>query len=117
MPASLAFSLTLYQQQMKEQRAMGDITISIEVRIEAGSESAARQYAAMHGIDATRAKWFANLGGKGGRLYAAAAAPFPNVPSHADSGRLPGAGNPLGGNPLGGNPEHDPLRSGAIRPE
>lgn len=58
---------------------MSDIKISIEVRIEASNESAARQYAARHGIDVSRAKWFPNLGGKDGRLYAATSAPFPAI--------------------------------------
>lgn len=48
-----------------------DIKVSIEIRIEAISESAARQYAARHGIDVQQAKWSANSDDEGGRLYAA----------------------------------------------
>ena len=51
--------------------APNDIKVSIEVRIEADSESAARQYAATHGIDVNSAKWAPNGDDKGGRLYAA----------------------------------------------
>lgn len=55
---------------------MSDITISIEMRIEAGSESEAREYAAAYGIDTTRAHWHRNPGSKGGRLYVAGSAPL-----------------------------------------
>ncbi len=55
---------------------MSDIKISIEVRIDADSESAARQYAATYGINVTRSEWCPNSGGKDGRLYAVATAPF-----------------------------------------
>ncbi len=55
---------------------MSEIKISIEIRIDAGSESAARQYATAHGIDVTRSEWCPNDSGKDGRLYAAATAPF-----------------------------------------
>ncbi len=48
-----------------------DIKVSIEVRIEADSESAARQYAANNGIDVNLAKWSPNSDNNGGRLYAA----------------------------------------------
>ncbi len=48
-----------------------DIKVSIEVRIEADSESAARQYAANNGIDVNLAKWSPNSDDNGGRLYAA----------------------------------------------
>ena len=48
-----------------------DIKVSIEVRIEADSESAARQYAASNGIDVNLAKWSPNSDDNGGRLYAA----------------------------------------------
>lgn len=55
---------------------MNNVTISIEMRIEAGSESAAREYAAMYGIDVTLAKWQRNCNGKGGRLYVVGSAPL-----------------------------------------
>ena len=48
-----------------------DIKVSIEVRIEADSESAAREYAANNGIDVNLAKWSPNSDDNGGRLYAA----------------------------------------------
>jgi hypothetical protein len=48
-----------------------DIRVSIEIRIEAISESAARQYAARHDIDVHQAKWSPNGDDNGGRLYAA----------------------------------------------
>ena len=49
---------------------MNDIKLSIEIRIEAGSEGAARKYATAHGIDVNGAKWHRNPGEVGGRLYA-----------------------------------------------
>jgi len=55
---------------------MNDITISVEIRIEAGSESEARKYAAAHGIDTTRAHWQRNPGSKEGRLYVAGSSPL-----------------------------------------
>jgi hypothetical protein len=55
---------------------MNNVTISIEMRIDAGSEDEARQYAAEHGIDATYSKWQRNCDGKGGRLYVVASAPL-----------------------------------------
>ncbi len=55
---------------MMHERAGNDIKVSIEVRIEADSESAARQYAATNGIDVEQAKWSPNGDDKGGRLYA-----------------------------------------------
>ncbi len=58
---------------------MGEIKITIEVRIEADSEGAARQYALAQGIDVTNAKWSSDFGGKGGRLYVVATTPFPNI--------------------------------------
>ncbi len=56
---------------MMFESSANDIKVSIEVRIEAISESAARQYAAKHGIDVNHAKWASNGDDKGGRLYAA----------------------------------------------
>jgi hypothetical protein len=57
--------------KMMPERASNDIKVSIEVRIEADSEGAARQYAASNGIDVADAKWSPNGNDKGGRLYAA----------------------------------------------
>lgn len=78
---------------------MGDIKISIEVRIEAGTESAARQYAAVHGIDGTLAKWFPNPVGKGGRLYATAAMPFSIPAFPVNSAADPRVDSPLCSHP------------------
>ena len=55
---------------------MNEIKISIEVRIEAPSESAARQCASAHGIDVDAGKWYPNHGGDGGRLYVTSTTPF-----------------------------------------
>jgi hypothetical protein len=60
---------------------MSNVTISIEMRIDADSEDEARQYAAEHGIDVTFAKWHRNCDGKSGRLYAVTSAPLPLTPS------------------------------------
>lgn len=46
-----------------------DVKICIETRIEADSESKARQYAASNNVDLCYAKWHPNHD-KGGRLYA-----------------------------------------------
>jgi hypothetical protein len=61
---------------------MNEIKISIELRIEAPSESAARQYASAHGIDVSNGKWYPNHGGNGGRLYATSTTPFPGLLQH-----------------------------------
>ena len=55
---------------------MNNVKISIEMRIEAGTESEARQYAAMHSIDVTLARWHKNSDCSGGRLYVVASTPF-----------------------------------------
>ena len=56
---------------------MNDIKISIELRIEANSESAARRYAAKHGINIGDAKWYPNRESKGGgKFYASTNTPF-----------------------------------------
>lgn len=55
---------------LMQTRTGKDIKVSIEVRIEADSESAARQYAASNGIDLNLAKWSPNGNDDGGRLYA-----------------------------------------------
>jgi hypothetical protein len=57
---------------LMQARTGKDIKVSIEVRIEADSENAAREYAASNGIDVNMAKWSPNSDDKGGRLYAAA---------------------------------------------
>jgi len=59
---------------------MNDITISVEIRIEAGSESEARKYAAAHGIDTTRAHWQRNPGSQEGRLYVTDSSPLGYCP-------------------------------------
>jgi hypothetical protein len=70
---------------------MSSVKISIEVRIDADSESEARQYAATHGIDVNNAKWHPNSGGKDGRLYAVATIPFPTPKIFAPSSEMPQA--------------------------
>jgi hypothetical protein len=55
---------------MMTERTGNDIEVRIEVRIEADSESAAREYAATNGINVHQAKWSPNSDDKGGRLYA-----------------------------------------------
>ena len=55
---------------------MSDVKISIEIRIEAGTEGEARKYAAAHGIDTTCAHWQRNSSSKGGRLYVADSTPL-----------------------------------------
>jgi hypothetical protein len=55
---------------------MNNVKISIEMRIEAGTESEARQYAAMHSIDVTLARWHRNSDCNGGRLYVVASTPL-----------------------------------------
>lgn len=59
---------------------MSEIKISIEVRIEACSESVARQYAGAHGIDVRDGKWYPNHGSDGGRLYVTSTTPFAGLP-------------------------------------
>ena len=48
---------------------MDDVKVSIDIRLEAGSERQARRYAAQHGIDTSCAKWSKNHQDDGGRLY------------------------------------------------
>jgi hypothetical protein len=55
---------------------MNNVKISIEMRIEAGTESEARQYAAAHSIDVTLARWHRNSDCEGGRLYVVASTPL-----------------------------------------
>jgi hypothetical protein len=50
---------------------MDDVRVSIDVRLEAGSERQALRYAAQHGIDTSCAKWSKNHEDDGGRLYIA----------------------------------------------
>ncbi len=50
---------------------MDDVKVSIDIRLEAGSERQALRYAAQHGIDTSCAKWSKNHQGDGGRLYIA----------------------------------------------
>jgi hypothetical protein len=75
---------------------MSNVTISIEMRIDAGSEDEARRYAVEHGIDVTFAKWQWNCDGKSGRLYAVASSPLSVAPRRkrlTDSGVNHDAGN------------------------
>jgi hypothetical protein len=59
---------------------MDDIKISIELCVEATSESAARHYAVTHGVDTSAAKWSPDHDGKGrGKLYASTSTPFARV--------------------------------------
>ncbi len=64
---------------MKQAQIMGNVKMNIEVRIEADDESAARHYAATHGIDVSNAKWASNGVGKNGRLYTASTTHFGTV--------------------------------------
>ena len=50
-------------------RNMNNIRVSIDIRIEADSESRARRYAVKHGFDAAGARWSKNHESDGGRLY------------------------------------------------
>lgn len=58
---------------------MNNVKISIEMRIEAGTEIEARQYAAAHSIDVTLARWHRNSDCNGGRLYVVASTPLSAV--------------------------------------
>jgi hypothetical protein len=55
---------------------MNNVKISIEMRIEAGTESEARQYAVAHSIDVALARWHRNSDCEGGRLYVVASTPL-----------------------------------------
>ncbi len=48
---------------------MEQVKVSIDIRLEAGSERQALHYAAQHGIDTSCAKWSKNHQDEGGRLY------------------------------------------------
>jgi hypothetical protein len=47
----------------------GIINVSIEICIEATNETAAREYAAIHGINMSRSRWYPHRGGHCGRIY------------------------------------------------
>jgi hypothetical protein len=70
-PIALSVPTNMSVAAMLFEHTAADIKVSIEVRIEADSEDAARQYAAKHGIDVDHARWSPNGDDKGGRLYAA----------------------------------------------
>ena len=83
---------------------MGDPRQRIAIHIDASSESIARQYAAMHSIDVTGAKWSSNPDGKDGRLFVIATPSFhtaksPNGASVGMSGAH-GVGNQFSSHPV-----------------